>query len=227
MTLSSQHYVCPDCLEKIESSSSARFCNLFGRWFCSKCHVEDESMLPGRLLRLWDIKRYKVCVFAKEEIQRSSKSVLYDVDAINNVLFKVCEPLMISRNLRRQLMLLSAFVAVCPDAEQLDAGVMVHLLESSSTFSLHDLQLVLSGRLVVVLRDVTLVFLQHVADCRLCAARRVPCISCKALCFDFDVKNVSKCSRCGLTAHRACLKRGQCVTCSVTKRKEVNAKKRT
>lgn len=66
---------------------------------------------------------------------------------------QVCEPLLVSRNLRRQLMLLRGFVAVCPEAsaQQLEAaGPLGHLLDSASTFSLHDLQLCLSGRLVVV-----------------------------------------------------------------------------
>jgi hypothetical protein len=50
--------------------------------------VNDESLLPGRLLRLWDVKKYKVCVFAKQEISKSAKVVLYDIDYINSVLFK-------------------------------------------------------------------------------------------------------------------------------------------
>jgi hypothetical protein len=134
-------------------------------------------------------------------------------------------------------MLLVSFVSSCGFAEQLGAveraGMLAHLAEESGTFSLHDLGLVLSGRLAVVLRDISLVYLQHVAHCPHCAARRVPCISCKALVrkrkrldvfvcsqrnyfqlFDFDVRNVSKCSRCGLNAHRACLKKGLCATCS-------------
>jgi hypothetical protein len=180
-------------------------------------------VLPGRLLRLWDVKRYKVCVFAKQEIVRSAKTFLYDVDQINNVLYKVCEPLLIARNLRRQLALISNFVSSCPDAldQQLEtAERMSHLVESSGTFSLHDLQLALSGRLVVVLRDVTMVYLQHVAECKNCASRRIPCISCRLLVFDFDIKNVSMCSKCGLTAHRTCLKRGMCNTCSASSAKK-------
>ncbi len=217
MTATAQKRICADCLQAVVQGPM-RFCNLFGRWFCTSCHRDDESVLPGRVLRLWDFKRHKVCLYAKREIARSASSVLYDLQDLNPGLFNVSETLLLARNLRRQLALVTQFVAACPDAgsevqDVLAARGMTHLVESATTFSLHDLRLASSGRLVVLLRDMGLVYLEHVANCGSCAARRVPCITCRGLVFDFDVRKVSRCSRCGLVCHRACLTKERCLQC--------------
>lgn len=114
MTLAAQQSVCADCLGP--TGPAPRFCSLFGRWFCGDCHRDDESLLPSRVLRLWDLKKYRVCRFAREEIARSAKTVLYDVQEVNPGLFRVSENLLRARNLRRQLVLLVTFVAECPVA---------------------------------------------------------------------------------------------------------------
>jgi hypothetical protein len=77
MSCKAQKFICYDCLGLIAANQSARFCNFFGRWFCHLCHADQLSVLPSRLLRLWDNKLYKVSKYAKELIAKSSRSVLY------------------------------------------------------------------------------------------------------------------------------------------------------
>ena len=215
MTASGQQRICADCLRKMDGG--ARFCNLFGRWFCFLCHRDEEAMLPSRVLRLWDLKRYKVCVFAKQEIGRAMKTLLFDLQDVNPGLFRVSDKLLAARNLRRQLVLLTAFVSECPLAApglRRVVPAMRHLADSSTVFSLHDLRLAQSGRLAAVLRDFSLAYLEHVAWCKSCASRRSPCISCRQPVFDFDVRRVGKCSSCGLSCHRACMHLTRCRTCA-------------
>ena len=208
MTLSAQGGMCADCGRGL--SSGARQCSLLGRWFCRRCHRDERAILPGRLLRLWDARPYRVCVFAKSEIDRSLRGVFYDLQDINPGLFRVSEKLMAVRNLRRQLVLLTGFVGPCsalPSEVRLPLRRrgMGHLAESATVFSLHDLKMVESGKLLLILREISVVLLRHVSECNLCAERRVACNSCQVLVFPFDVRKVARCNRCNRITHRKCM----------------------
>jgi hypothetical protein len=55
-----RQYFCADCQKKIEKHNQRkmRFCEYTGKLFCTKCHINDVSVIPARVLKNWDFKRF-------------------------------------------------------------------------------------------------------------------------------------------------------------------------
>ncbi|VDM39867.1 unnamed protein product [Toxocara canis] len=61
--LDDQHYKCAECEHPLKFGSSAdcepRLCDYNGRYYCPRCHWNDEWVIPARIVHNWDCEKYK------------------------------------------------------------------------------------------------------------------------------------------------------------------------
>lgn len=55
-----QLYRCAGCGMQVafKYASKYRYCFYLGRYFCTECHVNKTSMIPGRIIAKWDFSKY-------------------------------------------------------------------------------------------------------------------------------------------------------------------------
>jgi len=63
-------------------------CWFTGYYYCTECHVNDEFVIPARILLNWDFAKYSVCKKSKEELQSAWDQSILDINEINAKLYK-------------------------------------------------------------------------------------------------------------------------------------------
>lgn len=58
--MAKQNNRCAGCGMKVavEYAHRFRYCEYLGRYFCTDCHTNQLSVIPGRVLHKWDFTRY-------------------------------------------------------------------------------------------------------------------------------------------------------------------------
>lgn len=58
--IAKQNYRCAGCGMKVapQYASRFRYCDYLGRYFCTGCHTNQLSVIPGKVLQKWDFSRY-------------------------------------------------------------------------------------------------------------------------------------------------------------------------
>lgn len=57
-----QKYRCAGCgiIVAVKYASKFRYCFYLGRYFCTGCHVNKTTTIPGRIINKWDFSKYMV-----------------------------------------------------------------------------------------------------------------------------------------------------------------------
>uniref|UniRef100_A0A8C0JAT6 Pleckstrin homology domain-containing family M member 3 n=2 Tax=Chelonoidis abingdonii TaxID=106734 RepID=A0A8C0JAT6_CHEAB len=143
--LTAQSFKCAGCQRPIGlSNGKAKVCSYSGWYYCSTCHVDDNFLIPARLVHNWDISKYKVSKQAKEFLEYVYEEPLIDIQQENPMLYRHVEPLATVVRLRQQLRSLRAYLFSCRAtvAEDLRRRIFPreYLLQQIHLYSLADLQ---------------------------------------------------------------------------------------
>ena len=204
-------------------SAAPRYCEFTGKFFCSKCHSNRKSVIPARVVRLWDRGQYPVNNKSHKFIEENSRLPMMDLMAINPALYGRVAMLKDVRLVRKKLYYMKDFISSCA-ALGIKSQARAYLntlpdyyYNSMDIYSLYDfvqLDAVLD-RLV----DVLEVWLGHIDACFICKNKGSYCEICGSnkLIYPFQLIDVVQCPRCFGVFHKACYTPENCPKC---KRKE-------
>jgi len=209
---------CPGCDAVLSHGlfSTARLCSYFCAYYCGKCHVGDEAVIPARLVHQLDVKPYPVCSEARGHIHQYYRSPQLDMKALNPAAYRYSSTLEKAGKLRRQLKYLGDYVKTCRNKETL-LNLMdgrQYMLDSLNVYSLRDLIDALSGSLLPFMYNIMEKFIAHVTKtCMTCKGKGFYCEFCNSgdLLFSWMVLRSSECTvcpHCKSLAHAKCYKKG-------------------
>lgn len=81
---------CPGCGTAISHGlfTTARLCSYYCAYYCTKCHVGDEAVIPARLVHQLDVKSYPVCSEARGHIHQYYRSPQLDMKTLNPAAYR-------------------------------------------------------------------------------------------------------------------------------------------
>ncbi|KAM3172061.1 hypothetical protein ACTXT7_015328 [Hymenolepis weldensis] len=97
---------------------SMRFCEYFGRFFCSMCHSNTLMALPGALVQTWSGAMYPVSKFARDLLTPlHNLPLLHSADFGPNLRRKPPWTLLDAIQLRKQALAIVPFLKLCHDSK--------------------------------------------------------------------------------------------------------------
>nr|XP_003226125.1 PREDICTED: pleckstrin homology domain-containing family M member 3 [Anolis carolinensis]XP_016852139.1 PREDICTED: pleckstrin homology domain-containing family M member 3 [Anolis carolinensis] len=230
--LTAQSFKCAGCQRAIGlSNGKAKVCSYSGWYYCSFCHVDDNFLIPARLVHNWDTSKYKVSKQAKEFLEYVYEEPLIDIQQENPMLYRHVEPLATVVRLRQQLKSLRAYLFSCRAtvAEDLRRRIFPreYLLQQIHLYSLADLQQVIEGKLAPFLGKVIKFATSHVYSCSLCSQKGFICEICNngEILYPFEDISTSRCESCGAVFHSEC--KVKAVPCPRCVRRELQMKQKS
>lgn len=96
----------------------AKLCRFDGLHYCYECHVDDERVIPARVLFNWDFRKHRVCVRTREFLDSIELTAVLDVEKVNAALYNYIPELEDSR-VRHScaLLLYATFSSNCRSSE--------------------------------------------------------------------------------------------------------------
>ncbi|XP_020584455.1 uncharacterized protein LOC110027394 [Phalaenopsis equestris] len=223
-----QHYTCAGCHRHLDIGKTLfrelvqtfgwnrpRFCEYTGQLFCASCHTNDTSVLPARVLHLWDFTLHPVSQLAKAYLESIYDQPMLCVSAVNPFLFSKVPALLHVMVFRKKIGAMLPSVN-CPfrSSIQKSLGFRRYLLESNDFFALRDLVDLSKGpfaALPIMVENISNLILEHITQqCLVCYDSGVPCAARQAcydpssLIFPFQEAEAEKCNSCGSIFHKAC-----------------------
>eukprot|EP00004_Rigifila_ramosa_P027630 TRINITY_DN9070_c0_g1_i1.p1 TRINITY_DN9070_c0_g1~~TRINITY_DN9070_c0_g1_i1.p1 ORF type:complete len:544 (+),score=130.86 TRINITY_DN9070_c0_g1_i1:110-1741(+) len=230
-TVQTQGGKCVGCHSTITPSSSldflsntaARYCECCGRFFCSKCHENDETRVPWRLVTLLDAKLYRVCLGCRMLIEGAQYEADINFSMLAQSAYTLPQFQEIKR-LRRKLLTFKQCTRSCNQKDTVTAIIegRVHYFEDVYRFSLAELADVPSGALQKQLaRMVEALTLHVVSTCALCRGVGSYCSICNSsrLIYLFQ-DDFSQCVSCKAFFHTKCFEEKACLMCERRKKLE-------
>ncbi|XP_071442651.1 differentially expressed in FDCP 8 homolog isoform X2 [Hetaerina americana] len=226
--LDSQKYCCANCNLPIGiTSGDAKVCSFLGAYYCSECQLEDEMIIPARVIHNWDFRKYPVSCSAAAFLNEIQHQPLLDLKILNPTLYNAVDDMTRLQNMRIQLNLLRAYLFTCrePIIEELQKRVWPrsYLYEHVHLYSVLDLQQIPSGALAHFLQEVVAFARNHVLSCWLCSQKAFICEMCKnpKVIYPFDTDSTFRCGHCNAVFHSSCLDSSRpCPKCDRRKRRE-------
>ncbi|XP_057370371.1 run domain Beclin-1-interacting and cysteine-rich domain-containing protein-like [Daphnia carinata] len=231
VVMAKQNYRCAGCGMRVEPehSHNFRYCHYLGRYFCTACHSNKTFVVPSRIFKKWDFRKYPVSNFSYDLLERMWFDPLFRLGYINPLLYRRCRQLNKVLELRLQLINVAEFLRICrfgSDVWEEFRKQAADWLEDPEIYSLYDLTRVNSGELFQILRQIVSNGMKHIIHCELCKARGFLCEKCHSseVIFPFQVDTVIRCNQCGSCFHRPCWSTpASCPRCQrIARRSQVN-----
>eukprot|EP00117_Sycon_ciliatum_P040711 scpid30216/ scgid29869/ Pleckstrin homology domain-containing family M member 3 len=219
--LESQTYQCHSCTRPIGVLfGPAKVCSYDGRYYCAECHLDEEELIPARLVHNWDFHKYKVCKDNLEVLHVMEEQPIIDLASTNPSLYTHISELQEAKLLRSQLKACYTYVSTCKDPKILEEFQKrlprEHLVQCNEhIYSVQDLIQVQSGVLVPSLKKLLAFASKHIHECEVCRMKGFICEICKDedVIFAFDVASCTQCARCLAVFHRTCKAKVPCPKC--------------
>ncbi|XP_069748542.1 LOW QUALITY PROTEIN: protein associated with UVRAG as autophagy enhancer [Narcine bancroftii] len=218
--VAAQKSLCAGCGTWIDSKyiKKLRYCEYLGKYFCECCHLNEESLIPGRILMKWDFSKHPVCHLSKQLLESVWQDPLFNIFYINNSLYSKVKELRKAKELQEQLIYLKKLIRTCRTAKSVMVEfwrLQAHLSEELHLYSLNDLVKLRRGLLVPGLKDALRIVLSHVESCEICISKSFICEFCKSgeILFPFQTKQCKQCCVCKACFHKECFKT-QCPKCA-------------
>jgi len=209
-----------------------RFCSYDGHYYCVECHLNDEKVIPARVLLNWDFKPRPVSRASKAFLDLIADQPLIDLQKTNSSLPDVVKAVNDTKTLRLQLSYVAMYLLTCKESVSEDLRKRVwpkeYLYNNVDMYSLTDLIDVHSGQLQKHLKSVIQYAVKHVLQqCRLCAQKGFICELCndRKIIYAFQLDVTHRCQKCQAVYHSKCInnQNGQ-VTCPKCVRRELYTK---
>ncbi|KFQ63247.1 Run domain Beclin-1 interacting and cysteine-rich containing protein, partial [Pelecanus crispus] len=233
VAVAKQNYRCAGCGIRTDPDyiKRLRYCEYLGKYFCQCCHENAQMVIPSRILRKWDFRKYYVSNFSKDLLGKIWSDPLFNVQDINPALYRKVKSLNQVWLLRIQLFHMKNMFKTCRLAKDLldsfDA-VPGHLTEDLHLYSLSDLSATKKGDLVPRLTELLKAGSLHVEKCMLCQAKGFICEFCQNegdIIFPFELNKCRTCEECKACYHKSCFKSARCPRCErLQARRELLAK---
>ncbi|KAI8488647.1 positive regulation of ruffle assembly [Branchiostoma belcheri] len=179
-----QNFKCKECERQIGLIfGKYRVCNYDGCYYCEECHVNEEAIIPARIILNWDFKKHKVAHSTK---------------------------LFLLQTLRLQLKYVKAYLFTCNQSVAEDLRKRVwpkdYMLDRIHLYSVVDLLQVTSGQLQQHLKKVVKHATKHVYKCQLCSQKGFLCEVCNSPnpIYPFETDSTVRCDRCKAVYHAKC-----------------------
>ncbi|XP_072174606.1 pleckstrin homology domain-containing family M member 1-like [Diadema setosum] len=209
--LDTQNYQCKGCTRPVGIIyGKAKVCSYDGCYYCYECHVDEEAIIPARVLYSWDFRKHKVAKHTKSFLQQIEAMPLIDIAEANPSLYKAVTELEEVKMVRMQLKYLKAYLFTCKQsvAEELKKRVWPreYMLDHVHLYSMLDFSQVQAGTLAPILRKVVIFAVKHVQHCALCSQKGFICEICEnsKIIYPFDMDLTFQCERCKSVYHKAC-----------------------
>ncbi|OXU29786.1 hypothetical protein TSAR_006955 [Trichomalopsis sarcophagae] len=211
--IAKQNYRCAGCGMKVAVAYANRFryCEYLGRYFCTGCHTNQVTLIPGKILSKWDFNRFPVSNFSYRLLDQMAIDPLFRVSDLNPSLYRRIKQLDRTRFLRTQLFYLKDFLFACRFAKETEEALRRepdYIMTDPHVYSIHDFSQVKTGILPLELSKLVQECCKHVAECVLCQARGFMCELChsKDVIYPWELDKVKRCDSCGTCYHAACAK---------------------
>lgn len=196
-------------LVAIKYASKFRYCFYLGKYFCTACHVNNTSVIPGRIISKWDFSKYPVSCFSSALLERMLLDPLFNIADLNSTLYKRICSLEKVHSYRLQLYYIKDFIFSCRFANRLKQSLdefEAHIILNPDLYSIQNMIDVKSGELGRKLHDVIVSCNKHTANCQLCLARGFVCELCEKhdVLFPWRFGLVTRCADCGSCYHKKC-----------------------
>ncbi|TKR78329.1 hypothetical protein L596_019149 [Steinernema carpocapsae] len=185
--LALQNYKCAECKHPLSFDKGAdlepRLCDYDGQYYCPFCHYNDKMMIPARVIHNMDTEKYPVCRATKQLLNIVEKKPLIDLLTLNPTLFKVDDRLKQMQEMRRNILLMKCYFMCCKRAQKLRILQYLnrhqHFVETSECYSMNDLKLLVSGKLIPEIAGIVEVFRKHIMEeCETCMGKAFICELC-------------------------------------------------
>lgn len=219
--LDGQNFKCKGCSRPIGMIyGQYKVCCYDGSYYCYECHVDDEHVIPARIIHNWDLAKYKVAKHAKLFLMQIDEEPLFHIDELNPTLYNVINEINKAKHLRIQLRHLKGYIMTCRNtmiAEDVKRRMWPreYLWDDMHQYSLLDLIQVNSGQLQHHLKKIISFCKKHVYSCEVCSQKGFICEICKSkkIVYPFEVNLTSQCPRCKACFHKVCKTDRQCPRC--------------
>ncbi|CAK9828348.1 Run domain Beclin-1-interacting and cysteine-rich domain-containing protein [Anthophora retusa] len=221
--IAKQNYRCAGCGMKVavKYANKFRYCEYIGRYFCTGCHTNQVTLIPGKILSKWDFNRYSVSNFSYRLLDQMMSDPLFQINDLNSSLYRRIKQLDRTRLLRTQLFFFKDFLFTCRFAtsvQEILKKEQNYIISEPHVYSIQDLIHVKYGILPMRLQELVQVCNMHIIVCELCQARGFACELCRSkdVIFPWEFSKVSRCEVCGACFHNKCkqkLNKADCPRC--------------
>ncbi|XP_077984028.1 pleckstrin homology domain-containing family M member 1-like isoform X2 [Glandiceps talaboti] len=228
--LDSQNYQCKGCSRPIGIIyGKAKVCSYDACYYCYECHMDDEAIIPSRIIHNWDFSKHKVAKLTKLFLQQIEDEPLINLKQYNPAIYNYINELNDAKTLRSQLHNLKAYLFTCKQsvAEDLRRRIWPreYMLENVHLYSIQDLKQVQSGHLTQTLKKIINFAAKHVKGCTLCSQKGFICEICDnpKIIYPFDLELTVRCERCKTVFHKTCKTETKpCPKCNRRRLREVH-----
>uniref|UniRef100_A0A158PPN6 Transcription elongation factor SPT4 n=1 Tax=Anisakis simplex TaxID=6269 RepID=A0A158PPN6_ANISI len=214
--LDEQNYKCAECGHAIHFGASAteeepRLCDYNGRYYCRKCHWNDEWVIPARIVHNWDCEKYLVCRASKQLLSFIDRKPLLNISQLNPSLMKFVTQLNRLHTMRKNILFMKCYFMCCKEARKLRILQYLnrrqHFVDSAEWYSIADLRDLCENNLLSEIEQIMRIFDEHItSDCLICRGNGFFCELCtdkKKEIFPFS-EGVSICHDCCAVFHKIC-----------------------
>jgi hypothetical protein len=219
--LDSQSFQCSDCSAPVGMIfGHAKVCSFDARYYCKECHLDEEVLIPSRIIHNWDFNKHKVCHTNKEYLDSIEEEPLFNLAKINSSLYGHVPELQEVKLLRHQLSALVPYVYTCQTRVWDEFGKKVwgreYLFENEDLYSIADFVQVQSHHLVTYLKKTVSSALKHVNRCKVCCQKGFICEICNnpKIIYPFEVHSTLQCRACQSVFHKSCKLNAECPKCA-------------
>ncbi|KAL5005068.1 hypothetical protein ScPMuIL_018524 [Solemya velum] len=222
IVLAKQNNRCAGCGMKVEPGYVKRFryCEYLGKFFCQCCHSNSTMLIPGRILRKWDFRKFAVSNFARDLLVKIHSEPLFNIVDINPTLYRRVRQMESLREYRSQLIHLKTFLRICKHSGSLLKEVDKlphHWVNEVHLYSLNDLEMIRSGQILNQVKNLVSTAINHVDDCAFCQGLGFICELCRDqrdVIFPFQLQTVTQCPDCHSCYHKSCFIPEKCPKCA-------------
>ena len=65
----------------------AKLCKFDGGYYCYECHLDEERLIPARILMNWDFRKHRVCLRSAEFLDSIETMPVLNVEETNKALY--------------------------------------------------------------------------------------------------------------------------------------------
>ncbi|XP_069094180.1 pleckstrin homology domain-containing family M member 1 isoform X2 [Pleurodeles waltl] len=209
--LDSQNFKCAACPKQIGFSfGKCKLCAFSGLYYCDRCHQDEDSVIPSRIIHNWDLSKRAVCRPVLKFLNQIRNEPLINVRSVNESLYVHVEEMSRIARSREQLKLLGEYLFTCRSGALHEVSKRLdhrnYLLESPQAYSVTDLQQITEGIFEVFLQSVIQFASDHIYNCDLCSQRGFICQICNKddIIFPFEFDTTTRCTECKTVFHSPC-----------------------
>jgi hypothetical protein len=226
--LDSQNYTCAACQRPVGVIfGPSKLCKYNGHHYCFDCHVDEERVIPARVLFNWDFRRHRVCRASCEFLDSIVETAVLNIEETNPALYLYIPDMEEALRLRQQLNSIRGYLSTCRESDALEQFQKrlkgAHLYEETHSYSVQDLTEVQSGALQERMRRAVRIGRRHVGQCTLCSQKGFICEGChgNSIIYPFDLQETYQCPSCSSLYHLSCQPdKGGCSKCLRIRRRQ-------